>query len=313
MTHILSKDTLTKADAVELLNIDTKSAAFYQLMEKSNAVSREAFGNKGYIFAQIGINASACSGNCKFCSLAKDSYAVDAETEKSLDDIITQAKYIADSNVAALFLMTTADYSQDKFLSIAAEVKKVIPSETALVANIGDFDLAFARRMKDAGITGVYHIVRLNEGIDTDIDPKDRIATLDAIRDAGLELYYCIEPIGPEHTHEQIADEMLRARDYDVKYMAVMRRVGIPGTKYHAAGDTTELELTKIAAVTNLVTRPSVSMNVHEPMMMPLLAGVNQIYAEFGMNPRDTESNTVRGFDVQRTTQMLREAEWEME
>ncbi len=312
MHHILNKSVLTKADAVELLNISTKSAAFYDLIEKSNTASRETFGNQGYIFAQIGINAAACSGNCKFCSLAKDGYAMDGETEKSLEDVVAQARYITQNKIAAIFLMTTADYSQERFLSIAAAVKEVIPADVALVANIGDFDRAFADRMKDAGVTGAYHIVRLNEGVDTALDPEDRIATLDAIRDAGLELYYCIEPIGPEHTYEQIADEMLRARDYAVKYMAVMRRVGVPGTQYHTTGDITELELTKIAAVTNLVTRPPVSMNVHEPMMMPLLAGVNQLYAEFGMNPRDTESDTVRGFDVERTIKMLKEAEWEI-
>ncbi len=310
MNHIINKDFLTKSDAVELLNISTKSPEFYALIEKSNALSRKEFENKGYIFAQIGINSSKCSGNCKFCSLAKDGYSVDTETEKTLEDIKEQAKYITSHNIAALFLMTTADYDKNKFLTICTEVKKVIPSDVALVANIGDFDLPFAQRMKDAGVTGVYHIVRINEGIDTDISAEDRIATLDSIRDAGLELYYCVEPIGPEHTYEQIADEMLRARDYNVRYMAVMRRVGVPGTKYHAIGDITELELTKIAAVTNLVTRPAVSMNVHEPMMMPLLGGVNQLYAEFGMNPRDTEINTVRGFDIERTSKMLKEAEW---
>ncbi len=313
MNPILNKELLTKEDAVELLNIPVQSAGFYELIEKSNAMSRAEYHNKGYIFAQIGINSARCSGNCKFCSLAKDNFAVDAEMEKSLDDVVAQAKYIAENRVTALFLMTTADYGKEKFLSIAAAVKKVIPHGMALVANVGDFDLSYARRMKEAGVTGAYHIVRLNEGTDTDLDPKDRIATLDAIRDAGLDLYYCVEPIGPEHTYEQIAGEMLRARDYHVKYMAVMRRVGVPGTALYENGEITELELTKIAAVARLVARPSMTMNVHEPMMMPLLAGVNQLYAEFGMNPRDTESNTVRGFDVSRTTRMLREAAWEME
>lgn len=312
MHALLSKNTLDRQDAVTLLRTPTHAPEFYDLLSASNARSRQTFGNRGYIFAQIGINSAKCTGNCKFCSLAKDSYAMDGEQEKSLEDIVALAKHIASHNVEALFLMTTADYSQEKFLAVTAAVKQVIPPEMALVANVGDFDLAYAQRLKASGITGVYHIVRLNEGIDTDLDPKDRIATLDAIRDAGLELYYCVEPIGPEHTYEQIADEMLRARDYGVKYMAVMRRVGVPGSKFHATGDITQLELTKIAAVANLVTQPSISMNVHEPMMLPLLAGVNQLYAEFGMNPRDTERNTVRGFDVVCTTNMLHEAEWDL-
>ena len=33
---------------------------------------------------------------------------------------------------------------------------------------------------------------------------QTRIDTLDAIKKAGLELYYCVEPIGPEHTNAEI-------------------------------------------------------------------------------------------------------------
>ncbi|MEG0914823.1 MAG: radical SAM protein, partial [Christensenellaceae bacterium] len=109
-----------------------------------------------------------------------------------------------------------------------------------------------------------------------------------------------------------IADEMLRAREYDVNVMAVMRRVGVTGTKFSKSEDITELELTKIAAVTRLVTRPKKSMNVHEPMNMPLLAGVNQLYAEIGVNPRDNSISTEkgRGFDFYTVKKMLYEAEY---
>ena len=43
-------------------------------------------------------------------------------------------------------------------------------------------------------------IVRLREGKDTDIPPQRREKTLQAIAESGLDLYYCVEPIGKEHT-----------------------------------------------------------------------------------------------------------------
>ncbi|MEF9863536.1 MAG: radical SAM protein [Christensenellaceae bacterium] len=303
---------LDKDDAIALLSIDNHSSAFYKLAAKANELSRCEYQNKAYVFAQIGLNASHCSGNCKFCSLAKDNFLVGIEMQKSLDEILTQVKQIAQEQIAALFLMTTADYSFEQFIKIGAAVKNILPKKILLVANIGDFDLHQAKILKQAGFDAAYHIVRLREGIDTDISVQTRLNTLDAIKDSGLDLYYCIEPIGKEHTYDEIADEMLRAREYDVNVMAVMRRVGVTGTKFSKSEDITELELTKIAAVTRLVTRPKKSMNVHEPMNMPLLAGVNQLYAEIGVNPRDNSISTEkgRGFDFYTVKKMLYEAEY---
>lgn len=303
---------LSKEEAIELLKIDNHSTEFYGLLNKANELSRKEYGNKGYVFVQIGLNSTPCSGNCKFCSLGIDNYSVDVETEKTIDEVIIEAKRAVEQKADALFLMTTADYSIEKFLNIAREVKTYLPKEMMFIANIGDFDSSIARQLKDVGFTGVYHIVRLDEGISTDLQVDQRIKTLNAIKDAGLDLIYCVEPIGPEHTYEQIADEMIRARDYKVDVMACMKRVGVPGTPLYANGEITDLELTKIVAVTRLVTRPKKSMNVHEPKELALLAGVNQLYAEIGINPRDCNSETQsnRGYSVARVAEMLHQIDY---
>ncbi len=74
------------------------------------------------------------------------------------------------------------------------------------------------------------------------------------------------------------------------------------------------IELTKIAAVTRLVTRPFRSMNAHETTQMSLIGSVNQLYAEVGANPRDNNSNTEkgRGYTVDKVKQLLRDAEYEI-
>ncbi|MDD3242690.1 MAG: radical SAM protein [Eubacteriales bacterium] len=305
---------LSRRDALVLLAIDVKSQEFYALLATANARSREAFCNRGYIFAQIGINAAPCSGNCTFCSLARDTFAAAGTYEKSPEEVLAQVRSMDCGAIDALFLMTTADYPQDKFLELGRQVRDVLPQRTNLVANIGDFGPAYAEELKKAGFAAVYHIVRLGEGKDTALAPTRRIATLDAIRGAGLELYYCVEPIGPEHTQEQLVDEMLRARDYDVDVMAVMARTPVPGTPFAGTGKMTQLEMTKIAAVTRLVTDPKRSMNIHEPQGMALLAGVNQLYAELGANPRDVELSTEsgRGFSVEAVRRMLLDAHYEL-
>lgn len=303
---------LSREDALELLNIDSHSTEFYELLAKANELSRREYENRGYIFVQIGINSAPCSGNCKFCSMSADSYMLDVEMEASKEEVIEQVKKAVEEKVDALFLMTTADYSLDKFADMASAVKEYLPEDMMFIANTGDFDEEGAKKLKKAGFTGAYHIVRLGEGEDTDLPVKNRLQTLNAIKAVGLDLIYCVEPIGPEHTYEQIADEMLRAREYGVDVMACMKRVCVPGTPLGLKGEITDLELTKIAAVARLVTRPKQSMNVHEPKELALLAGVNQLYAEIGINPRDcnAETQNSRGYSIEQAKNMLRQADY---
>jgi biotin synthase len=309
---ILNQGEFTKADAIRLLSVQNTSNDFYELISFANTLSRRQYENRGYIFAQIGINSSPCPGACKFCSLANSNFTIGTEFEKSLEQVVDETKEIIKEPIDALFLMTTADYDRDKFLEIGKNVKRVLGSPIDLVANVGDFDLTYAERLKAAGFNAVYHICRLREGIDTNLNKEDRISTLEAVKNAGLELYYCVEPIGSEHTYEELVDEMFRAKDLGVNVMAVMRRVNVPGTKFENLVDLSELEIAKISAVARIVTNPQKSMCVHEPMKMPLLAGCNQLYAEFGINPRDNEVNTEqnRGNNVATIRKMLQDAEW---
>lgn len=320
ITQILleaEKRALNKDEAIKLLEIDNKGDEFYELIKLSNRMTRTEYNNKAYVFSQIGLNANPCSKNCKFCSMAESNYVIGSEFRKTMEDIEEikeTAKQLVEAGTHDLFLMTTADYPVEEFISIGTEVRKMLPESVRLVANIGDFDIDTAQKLKKAGFTGAYHICRLGEGTDTDIEPERRIKTLDVIKEAGLELYYCVEPIGPEHTYEQLVDEMIRARDYGVEAMAVMRRTPVPGTPFAEKGIITAAELTKIEAVTRLTTRPSRSMNTHEVTPMTLIAGVNQLYAEVGANPRDNTDDTSknRGYGVLKTIELFKDAEFEL-
>ena len=300
---------LTREDAMTLLSVPNLSGEYHALIRKAAEISRRDFGSKGYIFVQIGLNAAPCSGNCSFCSLAQCNFTGEETSEKSLEAVLEQVSQIDYQRVTAVFLMTTADFDADRFLEYGRQVRKILPPQIALVANTSDFDAAYARQMKKAGFTGVYHIVRLREGIDTAISPETRIQSLDAAAEAGLRIYYCLEPIGPEHTYDEMVTEMLRARAYHVDVMAAMRRVSVDRTCFAGRNMIDDAELTKIVAVTRLVVMPGISMNVHEPNRAAMAAGVNQLYAEIGVNPRDhsRETEASRGFSVEQVTRMLKD------
>lgn len=305
-------ETLSKADLCALLQIPVGSEDYYRLLAAANGYSRRAFSGKGLIFGQLGLDAQPCRINCKFCSLAKDAMNGKPVQLCGLEDTVRRAKELAEAGAEDVFLMTTAEFSPELFLEYGKAVHAVLPETVRLVANVSDFDLAYAHKLREAGFTGVYHICRLGEGIDTSVVPEVRIRTLDAVRDAGLELYYCVEPIGPEHTNEQLAEEMIRPRDYPVGVMAVMKRIAVPGTPLAARGEISAARLAQICATATLAMRPQRAMCVHEPDELCLMAGANQLYAECGTNPRDTcaETRNGRGFSVEDAKAMLKKTEW---
>ncbi|NLA58874.1 MAG: radical SAM protein [Firmicutes bacterium] len=311
----LSGRELTWDDARVLMDIELGSEDMYLLMSCANSLSRKEFRNRGLIFAQVGLDSNPCSKNCGFCSLGARHGLMGPGHELSEAEVMEKVEAFVSAGIHDLFLMTTADYDFDKFLRIGEKVRKMLPDGMRMVANTGDFGPGEARRLADVGFTGAYHIRRLREGVDTEIPPEDREATLAAINEANLELYYCVEPIGPEHTADELIAEMFRAKKYNVSVMAAMRRIPVPGTPLAENGQISEFELAKVTAVARLVVGKNMrAMGVHEPSLISLIAGANQIYAETGVNPRDTKEDTSlgRGFSVEDASTMLWEAGWEV-
>jgi len=131
-------------------------------------------------------------------------------------------------------------------------------------------------------------VFRLREGKDIGIDPEVRLQTLKAIRDSDLDLGYCVEPIGAEHSAEELVEEMFQGKEYGAVNHAAMWRVPVPGVPLAKIGKIPGMRLAKAVAVTRIVVGDSIrAMGVHEPRMLALRAGANQIYAETGPNPRD--------------------------
>lgn len=313
-TKIKLKLELSKEEVKRLLEINVNSEYFYTLINMANELSRNKFA-KGKIFAQIGIDRSPCSKNCNFCFFGKKHNLIENETLLNDIHIINNVKKFIKEDADEFFIMATGDFPKEKFIEISKKIKKIIPPNKKLVANIGDFDKDFVQILENIGFTGVYHICRLREGIDTDIPLKERLNTLNVIKNSNLDLYYCIEPIGTEHTYDEIIEEIFRGKELNAKVMAVMKRVSVKGTFFQNYEEVNDLEIAKICAVTRIVMGDSIrDMGVHEPNQISLISGANQIYAENGNNPRDIAENTNdnRGLSVQQCKTLLKNSNWKI-
>jgi biotin synthase len=279
----------------------------------ADVASRKKFRNQGMLLGQIGIETFPCPANCRFCVFG-EGHTSFPETRLSEEEVVERSLALArDGDLYALFLMTMHEFEMDRLLSIVEKVQASIADRTQIVVNIGDFDRSQAEGLKAAGVNGAYHVCRLREGTDTDLDGEDRKRTFQIIREAELDFYYCCEPVGPEHTPEELVDQLLLGVEFGCFQHAAMRRVYVPGSPLAHHGQISELRLAQVVAAVALASLEcprTDNIAVHEPNLIGLTSGANVVYAETGANPRDTAEDTSghRGLDMPAARKMLYES-----
>ncbi len=302
-----------REDCIRLIELPENSLEAAWVRATADFCSRRRFGHAGMLLGQIGLEAFPCPANCGFCAFGLD-HAHLPEARLEMEEVSRHIRVLTQNrNLYAVFLMMMHEFDFDGLLKTVECVRGILPPTTCLVLNIGDFDVAQARELKAAGVSGAYHVLRLREGKDTNLDPKVRVATIRAIKDAGMDWYNCCEPIGPEHTAAELADQLMLGREFECFQHAAMRRVMFAGSPLVHRGQVSDLRLAQIVAVTSLamIENPALrTMAVHEPNLIGLTSGANTIYVERGVNPRDLEPETANGLvrNIEVCTNMLWEA-----
>ena len=310
-----SGETLSHYELIYLLSLPPDSIESYMVMAEAARISKELSGGKAEVHAQFAVNLAPCSCECLFCSFAKANKIFNEATELTPEEAVDYALRFETDGANAVFMMTTAKYPFGRFLEISKEVRKKLKPETIMIANVGDQDLQNAKKLKDTGFSGVYHAVRLREGIDTGLDVLQRIESINNFKEAGLSIGTCVEPIGPEHTSEEIAAMIELTASFEPAFSGAARRISIPGTEISKRGMINELRMAQIVAVTRLGMPGTVMGNcTHEPCTLGAAGGANLFWAEVGANPRDTEEKTEegRGETVADCRNIYMESHWDV-
>jgi biotin synthase len=303
---------IDRDQALTLMRVDILSKEAYALMETSNRLSRQTFNGKGESHFHIGVNVEPCPMDCSFCSLTRRAGIFSNHTEFSAEQILHWAKLAESQSADALNLMTTGTYSFQNLLELGKLLKKSV--STPLVANTRDINHKEGEQLLEAGFVGFYHAVRLGEGRDTPFDREKRVRTISVLKDVGLLWMNCVEPVGPEHSHEEIVDLMFLARQYRAAYSGAMRRINFAGSPMEQYGMINELELAKVVAVSRLVMGDIARAHcTHEPNSTSLLAGANLLFPEVGASPRDDRADTGQGIgkDIADCRRILAEMGWD--
>jgi biotin synthase len=312
---VLDGNFLSRKEIEYLLGVDPHSMEGGFIMTAANSIMRTASKGKAEVHAQIGLNLSPCPNDCSFCAFAAKNGVFKDRKELSMEETVQSALCAEADGANAIFLMTTHDYPFSKYIAISREVKSKLKPDTVMIANIGDFGYEEGKQLKEAGYTGIYHAVRMGEGRDTQIAPETRLNTMRAAHDAGLLIGTCVEPIGPEHSVDEIAEKILIGREMNPCYSGAMRRINIPGSELERYGMISQYRLAFLVAVVRLAMGRNLIGNcTHEPNLLGATAGANLFWAEVGTNPRDTEAETSkgRGMDVKSCMEMLKEADFDV-
>lgn len=316
--EILSKGRdgvpLERDEALALVHLELESRETYALMESANHLSRQQFGRKGERHFHIGLNVEPCPMDCLFCSLTRKAGLFTEKYEFPLEEVVAWAKQGEAEGADALNLMSTGTYPFSRLLEIGRRLSREV--KVPLVANARDINHSEGEQLLDAGFVGFYHAVRLGEGTDTPFDPQRRIQTIRVLHDVGLQWMNCVEPVGPEHSAEELVDLMLLARQEKATYSGIMRRINFPGSPKEPLGMISERRMAQLVAVSRLVMGTTVKAHcTHEPHSLSLVAGANLFFPEVGSSPRDGQADTGkgRGNSTERCGALLREMEWDPE
>ncbi len=306
-------ESLSQKELIHLLSVPSDSADSYLIMAEANRISKELSDGHAEIHAQFALNLAPCPSNCLFCSFAQVNGVFTEEVKLLPEEAVSYAKQLENSGANAIYVMTTANYPFENFIEMSQEIQRNLKTETILIANVGDQTPENAKKLKDAGYTGVYHALRLREGADTRLSPQKRKDSIRNFKEAGLVVGTCVEPVGPEHTNEELAEMISFTASLNPAYSGAARRIAVPGTGIAERGMISELRMAQIVAVTRLgMPRTVIGNCTHEPCTLGAVAGANLFWAELGANPRDIKARTEegRGDTIEHCSSLFKECGW---
>jgi biotin synthase len=287
MEHVLASGTLEYDAAVALLEIDPESHGASILRRAAHQAALTWAGGKGSVWFAIGLDSSPCPRSCDYCALGEQWGVLNEPWQLDEQEALQTIRAHDIPGVGFITLRATDRYPTEDLLAL---VRKAAPLKHALlVANVGDMGRDTADALREAGVSMIYHALRLREGVDTRIDPELRLRTMRAATQASLQLAALVDPIGAEHSSEEIARSIYCHKEAGACVSGAMARVPVPGTPKYSTPTISTARLAQVTAVARLAGGPETRFICSHPADEALVfSGANTLVVERGSIPRDT-------------------------
>lgn len=256
-SQVLAGDHISREQADEILA--APEAELLDLLQAAYRVRSTYFGNKVQLYFLMNAKSGLCPEDCSYCSQSKVS---EAEIPKynllRRDDILAGAKEAAERQAKTYCIVISARGPNEREM---AAVESLIPEikekyDLDICACLGLLTPEQAERLKACGVNRVNH--NLNTGgefyseICSTHTYEDRLDTLRAVRNAGMEL--CSGGIvGMGEQPKDIIDMAFDLRDLGVESIPVNFLNPIDGTPLAGSDDLTPTYCLKVLAMFRLV------------------------------------------------------------
>lgn len=250
----------SRDDVLFLLDFDAYSVEAAYVNARARQLGMRTCNGIGLIKGQIGVDATPCPENCRYCSFAAinagivdNGVAAENNFEVPLDEIVRYAHILDEKGVHLISLMATAGLPFERYLAMVSAVRNAIADDQIILANTRDLTLEEARALADAGANAAYHACRCGEGVVTDIPIGQRHDTMHNIRAAGLALMCGVEPLWEEVDHGELADRICEIPTYEPFATGACGLSGVEGIALPNFTPSPKARIRFVAAIVRLV------------------------------------------------------------
>ncbi|MCA9066933.1 MAG: biotin synthase BioB, partial [Planctomycetaceae bacterium] len=255
----------SRADALRILSANDDELP--ALLDAAWKVRRHHFGRSVQLYYLKNAKSGLCPEDCSYCSQSKIS---DAPIEKyamlNAERLLEGAKKAAESKARTYCIVASGRGPTNREVDHVAGVVRQIKQEYGLhiCCCLGLLEPEQALRLKEAGVDRINHNLNTSERFHEEICSthtfRDRLATLDVCRDAGLEL--CAGMIvGMGESHDDIVDVALKLAELKVESIPVNFLNSIEGTPLQNIHELTPRFCLKVLVLFRL-TNPSTELRV---------------------------------------------------
>ena len=255
--RVLAGEAITSVEAESVLT--APDSELLTLLDAAYQVRQKHFGNQVQLYLLMNAKSGLCPEDCGYCSQSKVS---EAEIPKynllSREKLLDGARVAAEQKAKTYCIVISARGPSEREMKA---VETIIPEikqkyNVNICACLGLLTPDQAKRLADCGVDRVNHNLNTGEEhynkICTTHDYADRVATLRAVRAAGLEM--CSGGIiGMGEKPSDIVQMAMELRDLGVDSIPVNFLIPVEGTPLGAPSELTPQYCLKVLAMFRLV------------------------------------------------------------
>ncbi len=242
---VLEGYQISREDGLSILRADDHEVL--DLLAAAFRIRWRYFGNSVQLYFLINAKSGLCGEDCSYCSQSKTSRAdIPKYTFLSRDKLLEGARLAHERQAKTYCIVISARSPSERELEAVESIVPEIKSryDLKICACLGLLSDDQARRLKTCGVDRVNHNVNTSSSfygqICTTHRYEDRIATLRAVRTAGLEI--CSGGIlGMGESPEDVVQMALELREVGAASIPLNFLIPIDGTPLAGAGHLTPL------------------------------------------------------------------------